>query len=327
VVFVLLIWAVVLVASELAWRTYLCATGRGFFDDPNKFTSPFFTTYEEPPPLKWGTTAWYRNGQVSFAKQPKEIRIICFGGSTTVNFRAGISYPELIERRLAAKFPAHVIHVLNAGGEGYSTAHTLVNLSLRNLEVEPDIITVYHNINDLSVREFGEHVESDYGNKYKTNFYLDFRHRIGLIASLTSVSRLARMIFSKIDVIAFPDDERTTVSHGWNTGIKYFTFNLQSISAVARAHGIRVLMASQAARDDVRRDPGFVAYNETVRRVTAENGDEFVDIASAVTEDDMFLPDAIHNTRRGVERVAEVLYPALEKMVGAASESRGRPPE
>jgi len=328
VLFLLIIWTVVLVAAEFAWRTYLLATGHGFFDDPKKFTSPFFTTYEEPPPFKWGTKAWYRNGEVPFAKQPNEVRIICFGGSTTVNARAGISYPEMIERRLAEKFPGHLIRVLNAGADGYATPHTLVNLALRNLDVEPDIITVYHNINDLSVKDFGNHVESDYGNKYKTDFYLDFRHRTGLIASLTKISRLARAIFSKIDAIAFPDaglgGGRTTLRDDWKSGLKYFAFNLQSISAVARAHGIRVLMASQAAQDGLRRYPGFVAYNETVRRVASENGVEFVDVASAVTEDDMFFPDMVHNTRRGVERVTWVLVPTLEKMVREVIERRGR---
>src|SRR5262245_31263074 len=113
VVFVLLTWSVILIAAELAWRTYLYSIGRGFFDDPHKFTSPFFTAYEEPPPFKWSHTAWYRNGQVEFAKADNEIRIICFGGSTTVNWRAGVSYPELIEQRLAERFPRYVIRVLN----------------------------------------------------------------------------------------------------------------------------------------------------------------------------------------------------------------------
>jgi hypothetical protein len=34
------------------------------------------------------------------------------------------------------------------------------------------------------------------------------------------------------------------------------------------------------------------------------------------------LPDEIHNTRRGVERVAEVLYPPLEQMVAEVIASR-----
>jgi lysophospholipase L1-like esterase len=328
VFFVILIWSVMLIAAEFAWRTYLYSTGHGFFDDPNKFTSPFFTAYDEPPPVKWGTTAWYRNGEVQFTKSRNEIRIICFGGSTTVNFRAGVSYPELIERRLAGKYPDYAIRVLNAGAEGYSTAHMLVNLSLRNLELQPDIVTVYENINDLSAKDFGDRITSDYANKYKSDFYLDFRHRTGLIAELTKISRLARAVFSNINIIAFPNAEYggapKSVHRDYRPGLQYFVFNLRSIAAIAEGHGIRVLMASQAARDDLRRNEGFAAYNETVRAVARERGAVFVDVAAAVTDDDMFLPDAIHNTRKGVERVAEALYGPLERLVEEVIRERKR---
>jgi lysophospholipase L1-like esterase len=316
--FIVLIWSVILLAAETAWRTYLYSIGRGFFDDPHKFTSPFFTIYEEPPPFKWRTTAWYRNGRVEFAKAPNEIRIICFGGSTTVNWRAGLSYPELIERRLAERHPRYLIRVLNAGGDGYSTAHTLVNLSLRNLEIQPDIITVYENINDLSAKDFGDQITSDYANKYKSDFFLDFRHRTGLIAALTKISRLARSVFSNINILAFPDaghgGGRQSLGRDYRPGLQYFALNLRSIAAIAKEHGIRVLMASQPAQAGFRY-AGFAAYNETVRTIAMERGIVFVDVAAAVTGDDLFLPDAIHNTRKGVERVADVLYTPLDQLV------------
>jgi hypothetical protein len=83
--------------AELRWRTYLFFTGRGFFDDPKEFTSPFFTTYEEPRPFVFGSKYYFRNGMVTGHKAPNEIRIICFGGSTTANARAGISFAEILE--------------------------------------------------------------------------------------------------------------------------------------------------------------------------------------------------------------------------------------
>ena len=153
-----------LVIAEGAWRVYLYRTGRGFFDDPHEFISPFFTTFDEPMPVITPQAFYYRNGSVPRDKPADEIRVICFGGSTTVNFRAGGSYPERIEARLTADGLGPV-RVLNAGGEGYSTAHILVNLALRNLAAKPDVITVYENINDLSAIYFGDGVEPDYANK------------------------------------------------------------------------------------------------------------------------------------------------------------------
>jgi hypothetical protein len=56
--------AFALVALELGWRVWLQRTGRGFFDDPSEFTSPFFTTYEEPRPLLAAGGFQFHNGWV-----------------------------------------------------------------------------------------------------------------------------------------------------------------------------------------------------------------------------------------------------------------------
>jgi lysophospholipase L1-like esterase len=277
--------------------------------------SPFFTTYEQPLPIVTPESFEFLGGSVARRKPPDEIRVLCLGGSTTVNFRAGISYTDVLEERFAASAPdGWRVRFLNAGGEGYSTAQMLVNLSLRNLDVQPDIVTIYENVNDLAANFFGDGVQSDYANKYLTDFYLGFRHRTGVVAAVTKVSRLARQVAGSINAIAYPErvmfEERD-----WRPGLVYFERNLRSIVAVAREHGLRLALLSQAARDDYRRDPGFTAYNETIRRVAEAEGVVFVDVASGVTEDRFFLDDAIHNTREGVEAVAERLYRPLADMI------------
>ncbi len=80
-------------------------------------------------------------------------------------------------------------------------------------------------------------------------------------------------------------------------------FNLRSIAALAKKHGIRALMASQAARADFHHE-AFALYNETVRAIAQERDITFVDVAAAVIEDDCSCPMQFHNTRKGVERVA-----------------------
>ena len=321
-ILLIFIFFLALLVLELAWRIYLFRIGRGFFDDPREFISPFFTTYEEPRPFITSAGFEFRNGKVSLQKPSNEVRIISFGGSTTVNARAGISYPEILENKFAEDGNSCSVRVLNAGGDGYSTAHTLVNLSLRNLDVKPDIITVYENINDLSAIWFGDDVTSDYANKYKTDFYLGFRHRTGFIAELTKVSRLARFVASRVNAIAFPAHENFP-NRDYTLGLEYFKRNLRSIVGVARAHNIRVVLASQAAKSDFRTNPGFVAYNNAVRDLAEEEGVVFVDIASALTDDDLFLNDSIHNNRKGVERLADAFYVPLRDLVDQVKKEKG----
>lgn len=315
--------AATLAVAELGWRFHLWTAGRGFFDDPHDFPSPFFTIYDHPWPVSHGGTFWFRNGQVSRDKPAGEIRVISFGGSTTVNYRAGVSYPELIEARLAQRGTGSTVRCLNAGGEGYSTAHVLVNLSLRNLDVRPDVITVYENINDLSALEFGDHLDSDYANKYLTDFYLGLRHRTGLLSAVTRVSRLARWAVSRSEALMFPK-AATTPGRDWHQGLEYYRRNLRHVVRIANANGIRVLMASQPACDAVRDEAGFAAYNAAAETLAREEGVTFVDLAAAVTDDASFLPDCIHNTRAGVERVADALYEPLRRLVEEVERDRAK---
>jgi len=299
----------------VAWRVVLWRGGHGFFDDPKDFISPFFTTYQQPRPIVHRDSYEFLNGSVARQRPSDEIRVLCLGGSTTVNFRAGISYTDVLEKRFAESADGdwHV-RFLNAGGEGYSTAQMLVNLSLRTIDVQPDIVTVYENVNDLAANFFGAGVQSDYANKYLTDFYLGFRHRTGLVAELTKVSRLARFAFGRIMAFAYPErvmDE----TRDWLPGLVYFQRNLRSIIAVAREHGIRIVLMSQAARDDYRRDPGFTAYNAAIRKVAEQEGVAYIGVAEGVTDDRYFLEDAIHNTREGVDAVAARMYEPIAAMI------------
>lgn len=314
ILYLFVIWFAIFLAAELGWRTYLYSVGKGFFDDPNEFTSPFFTTYENPQPYKNDHSAWYHSREVSRDKPPNEIRIICFGGSTTANWSLGISYTDLLERKFEGRYPGYAIRVLNAGSDGYSTAHILVNLGLRNLDTHPDIITVYENINDLSVMDFGKTVSSDYANKYRTDFYLGLRHRTGVVALIARVSRLARAVISQVPALMFP---RSVPEVGRNyTQVRdYFRTNLRSITGLARVHGIRMALASQPAKAPIKNDVRFMEFNETVREVASQEHVAFIDVAGFVTDDDLFVPDAIHYTRKGLERVADGFFGPLDELV------------
>ena len=99
-------WVALLWAAGICWLTWDFAhqvkTPEGNqVDDPNDFISPFFTTYQQPFPRVKKDAFEFRSSSVARQKPPDEIRILCLGGSTTVNFRAGISYTDVLEQRFA----------------------------------------------------------------------------------------------------------------------------------------------------------------------------------------------------------------------------------
>ncbi|MBI3769537.1 MAG: hypothetical protein HY271_13760 [Deltaproteobacteria bacterium] len=296
-----------LILLEIGVRIYAYSIGRGFFDNPQSFLSPFFTTDEIPAPYADGNDRVFKEGErVTVEKRPGEVRVVCFGGSTTLPAHdpEAYSYPHGLRDLLAERFPNATVTVLNAGGNGFSSAHTLVNLSLRVLEIQPDIITIYHNINDLSVNYFGKRATSDYGNKYLTSYYLGFRHRSGLWGALARVSRLARIATNRVELLQFGYEDYDT-KRDYAVGSRFFRRNLESIVAVARAHEVDIVLGTQAARKGQREDPGFMLYNSIVRSVAHDANVPLAEVAERVVAESDFVDD-VHYTSRGARAVAQV---------------------
>jgi len=96
----------------------------------------------------------YRGEDFPKIKPKGEFRIVCVGGSTTYTSRvedSALSYPSLLEEELHAQGKTQV-RVINAGVEGWASYETLINFQLRLLDLNPDLVIVYHGVNDAVAR-------------------------------------------------------------------------------------------------------------------------------------------------------------------------------
>jgi len=96
----------------------------------------------------------YRGAPVSVPKPDGELRIVCLGGSTT--YSDGVkdpadSYPAQLEQELHGR-GLRKLRVVNGGASGYSSWETLINFQLRVLDLAPDVVIVYHALNDIAGR-------------------------------------------------------------------------------------------------------------------------------------------------------------------------------
>ena len=317
---------VTLLLLELGVRGFAWSTGHGFWESPYDFVSPFFTTDGWPSPVRDGDSYVFKEGErVARAKPAGEIRVVCLGGSTTLPSRDadGLSYPRELERLLRLRFPDRSIVVLNAGENGYSSAHTLVNLALRVLDAAPDIVTVYEDVNDLSVNYFGDGAETDYGNKYLSEYYLSYRHRTGLLAELGRISRFVRIVDNRLELFRWAgrdyDDRRD-----WRPGLRYFTRNLRSLVGLARIHGVSIVLGTQAARASRRTEAGFAAYNAAIRQVATELAVPLADVVAAVVDEGPFLDD-VHQTSAGNRTVAQQLLEPVARAIATGDAAAERP--
>lgn len=94
-------------------------------------------------------------GEVIVEPKPAEtFRIVCIGGSTTYTTAVEDyheSYPYLLEQELKQRGIKEV-EVINSGVGNWSTWESFINLQLRVLDLDPDLLIIYHATNDIQSR-------------------------------------------------------------------------------------------------------------------------------------------------------------------------------
>lgn len=93
----------------------------------------------------------FRGENVEKAKPKNTYRIFILGGSTVFNSTTPyeLSFPRLIEKQLQKEYPTYRIEVLNAGRDGYTSEHSLIQYLFDIRDYHPDLIILLQGINDL----------------------------------------------------------------------------------------------------------------------------------------------------------------------------------
>jgi len=145
-------------ATEEQFRAYASVAELEAAGFSSMFVRHRYIGYMPAPNYRSGPNAHdalgYRGDAFPLSKPEGEYRIVALGGSTTYtvavqDYRS--SYPHLLERELRDRgFPR--VRVINAGVPGYMSWESLANLQFRVLDLEPDMILVYHGVNDVFAR-------------------------------------------------------------------------------------------------------------------------------------------------------------------------------
>ena len=198
-------------------------------------------------------------GQEPEIPKPKGLyRVLCLGGSST--YGSGPTsdentYPARLEFHLNRMTGAEV-EVVNLGVKGWTSTESLINLCLRGVELEPDLVLVYHATNDALAALWpgpnwdqshyrgiwSEPAESALGGLLE-------RSRTYLIARayLTDFldRRLALNTYTVVGArsdYAEPDLDRDIPRRG----IQTFARNLKQIAAISHSYGSKVIFVRQA---------------------------------------------------------------------------------
>jgi len=290
-----------------------------------------------------------RGPEVTIQKPADTFRIVCLGGSSTYGHGPSSNehtWPARLQQRLHDGNPDRKVEVVNAGCRGYSTFESLGNYAFRMSDLDPDLVLVYHTVNDmrqalyLDVQRDNTHwraiwremPESTWDGSYTYLFWrrylTDHFERFGDIGNFVIVDFDKNL---KDDPNSDASKPRAyQIKQDTELGYRNFHRNLESIVALAKNDGAAVALGTQAvmrrdspeSNDEVR---AFGQMTDILRKVAADRGALLVDIQSsvdaerarrqAVGEPPIFIdsPDVVevHLTDAGADFVAGVFADAF----------------
>ena len=278
---------------------------------------------------------------------PRTWRVATLGGSTT--YSGGVddhrdAYPHLLEQTLQAHFPECDVQVINGGVPGYTTHHSLLNWRHRVSKFAPQLVIVYHGVNDLSARLVwpAPNHHADYRGVFVSYrnpaIYAYWENlavlripaiRLGLITSHNSAERLYEFgsSFVRLELHQqlvegrYPDGLFRTVPLARmlreNDG-SHFLSNIEALVVDVQRTGSEVLLVSFAAAPR----PGTVlalpelrealnVQNRHLRRLADALNVDLLDLASTLSGDDSLFVDGVHFNAAGNARRADLISQAL----------------
>ena len=340
-----------IMALEFGWRFYVANFGseaqRALYlysraeivSNTSLFRALPFVNYGLSPAHDEVSAQGYRGPEVSIPKPPNVFRIVSLGGSTTYGAFLDSyekTYPHQLQLALVNEYGLDQVEVVNAGVQLYSSWESSVNFMLRILDLEPDLITVYHAVNDLETRLVSPEV---YSGGYEA------RGTWRLPDEALPASALQRLVMHKLghsvqlqfglnDYFAIADhigkcrvatDLPEPVCRTLDISVEdlfhanppiYFARNLGNIVSVAEPLGIEVLLLTWAYSPykydtpfgDVMIHEVFqreiANHNQIIRELAAARGTLFLDLAEQMPVDREYWFNGMHKTLAGTQEMA-----------------------
>jgi lysophospholipase L1-like esterase len=258
-----------------------------------------------------------RAGKVEQSSDPKTIRILHLGESTTYAFgvAAAEAYPAVAERLLESRVPGAAITTFNRGLPG-STSAALVQRLARELElVRPQLVVILAGANDFSERLNPFLMDGIWSVEgHLPRWILELRlWKLGaLLLDLTGPK--AR----------WGEGELLYYRHAGSKNILYGAgrdpIRAREVSRRLRANLRRMIALCRRQRAAVIL-LGYLKSPEENRRIQAvarQAGIQFVSCSVDSTNTALFLPDGWHPSAAGHRRMAQKLATTLRPWAQAA---------
>jgi hypothetical protein len=277
-----------------------------------------------------------------------DLSIIFLGGSTTkcayVAEKNRFPYlvGELLEKKTAKR-----INSYNSGVGGNHSLHSIDILINKVLPINPDIVVLMHNINDLNTLLY----EGSYWNTNSSrsliitdnipSLFSRLIQDVG-IAVIPNISvRLGRLIYN---LKIFTDDEFKQIrgekrSIDEDKLVFAFRKNLQTFISICKIHRTIPVLMTQANRISIKPDPiikkaitenlgkfgisnayenykeVYDKFNQTIRDAAKENEVLLVDLAAKIPQKREYIYDTAHLNDAGSKIAAQIISESLYPII------------
>ena len=292
----------------------------------------------------------FRGREISAEKKAGVLRVVCLGGSTTFDIGSlgtALPWPEVLEGELRRRFGTQEIEVLNLGIPGATSLDSLIDLQMRALPLQPDIVILYQSHNDLTYSIPPPRPE-------QTNLYpQEDRPRSTFVRWLTNHSllyakaedRVVGRINGLVDGVkglvglgndGVPEDRRRSMERG----VADFGANVLSIAAIARANHVALALVQVTVPFPVEGQPRgschmcdalsetygnvdlltlkamYSRYDDALKRSAAEDANVyFIPSTEFVPSADRYYHDPVHFSPDGSRALGVKLSEALSPLV------------
>lgn len=307
----------------------------------NYYGSP---NYKSKDGLNMHNSLGFRGDEIAIPKLEGTYRIVILGGSTA--YTIGVKdwrkdWARQLQKELRESYNYDKIEVINGALGGWNSWESLINLEFRVLDIEPDMIIIYHGTNDVHTRltnqEFYKGDNSGRRKQWVEPKFPIFLH--------SAVIRIITGINPEGGIGAFIDAETTaglTKDPSFNKKLNmtpmeaikknppiYFERNLRNMIALSKEYNISVLLSTWAHSnqlDDYAASPhyevGFKENNEVVKKVAKLHNVPCYDFESEMPKDKRYWSDGRHVNEEGAKIKGELFAKFIyeNRLIGSSFE-------
>jgi hypothetical protein len=276
-----------------------------------------------------------------------DMSVVFLGGSTTecrfvdeehrFPYLAGV----LLEQQTGIK-----INSYNAARGGNNSLHSLDILLNKVFPIQPEIVVMLHNINDLVLLLYessywnhnpSKRVIFDINKEIDANFYKIIRDKYipNLAAAMRNFDKSLRSLYKSdkksSDEFANIRGKHLTVDK--SAMVDQFEMNLQSFIYLCKARNIVPVLMTMPSRfkekpDQIVLDTFknvsldysqfrelFDLFNKSILKKAHENNIMVIDLATEIPQESEFMCDVVHYTDKGARKIADIISGRLKPVV------------